>query len=416
MTSFSVIAPLPETEARESLIHAANDDPLGRVLAAPSECQLAPALVQAVTQNILRSLITGYLHEPPLAHWYRHAYTVNSRALAFHEVLGKILARLQGVAPDECARFARAPRAEQLGEWVAGLYRLCRRVLPPAESPELEAPAPQPVLDCPLPWAVRRLAGEMRGNRGLQLLLHGSLATCDATAYSDVDTLLIVSHDWLESGERVSELRRIVSRAQRWLYRFDPLQHHGFMLVTELDLGRYARWYFPLELLSYAYSLGDVQPIRYRVRASAEDRTWLLRRVCERIERLERGEIPAPATRYALKLVLSEMMLLPTYYLQATGRVMYKRESFAAVRGDFSPEARAAIDALTAWRRDWQRAAWESCYRAFGAWVPDPIGRRMLARARTARVNERDRARWNHLLPGARLLGDELLQRAEATA
>jgi hypothetical protein len=110
------------------------------------------------------------------------------------------------------------------------------------------------------------------------------------------------------------------------------------------------------------------------------------------------------------------MMLLPTYYLQATGRVMYKRESFAAVRGDLSPEARAAIDALTAWRRDWRRVAWEAGYRALGAWVPDPIGRRMLAWARTARVNERDRARWSHLLPGARLLGEELLQRAEAAA
>ena len=105
MTSFSVIAPLPETEARESPIDAANDDPLGRVLAAPSECQLAPALVQAVTQNIVRSLIAGYLHEPPLAHWYRHAYTVKSRALAFHEVLEGVLVRLEGVAPDECARF-----------------------------------------------------------------------------------------------------------------------------------------------------------------------------------------------------------------------------------------------------------------------------------------------------------------------
>ncbi|MGH7627480.1 MAG: hypothetical protein ACREOJ_19440, partial [Gemmatimonadaceae bacterium] len=168
MTSFSVIAPLPETEPRESPIHAANDDPLGRVLAAPSECQLAPALVQAVTQNIVRSLITGYLHEPPLAHWYRHAYTVKGRVLAFHEVLEGVLVRLEGVASDECARFARAPRADKLGDWVAGLYRLCRRVLPPAESPELEAPAPQSSLGCPLPWTVRRLAREMRGQRGLQ--------------------------------------------------------------------------------------------------------------------------------------------------------------------------------------------------------------------------------------------------------
>src|SRR5690349_16130941 len=97
----------------------------------------ADALLQAVTQNVLRGLLAGFLHEPPLGHWYRNAFHVEGKTLAFHEVLARLLPRLKGTTAVECAIFARAPLEEDFAEWVAGLYRLCRRVLPPAESPEL---------------------------------------------------------------------------------------------------------------------------------------------------------------------------------------------------------------------------------------------------------------------------------------
>jgi len=410
----SVIAPRPE-QALPRGVPAPHDDPLGHVLADTPGFAPPRALVEAVTQNVLRGLLAGFLHEPPLAHWYRNAYTIAGQTLAFHDVLGRLLPRLDGTTPADCEMVARAPNAAALGDWVASLYRLCRRVLPPADLPELKAPAPQARLSCRLPRSVRRLAREMAGHRGLQLYLHGSLATCDATAYSDVDTLLVISHEWLESQRRINELRQIVSHAQRWLYAYDPLQHHGFMLATALDLTRYARGYYPLELLSYAYALGEVSEIRFRVRPSDAEHLSLLCRMRARVERLERGEIPPPATRYALKATLSEMMLLPTYFLQARKRVQYKRESFQAVRARLSPPAREAMDGLSAWRLSWKRGSWERIYRALGSITPNAIRVRMLARARREKVGKLDSRHWRNLVPGVCHMAAELVRQLDST-
>ena len=256
----------------------------------------------------------------------------------------------------------------------------------------------------------------MSGHEGLQLLLHGSLATCDATHYSDADTLLIISDEWLASAERVAALRAIVARAQRWLYRYDPLQHHGFMIVTQFDLDRYAHAYFPLELLAYAYPLGKTRPVRYRLRSSEGESAGRLRVLCDRLDKLERGERAAPETRYALKLALSELMLLPTFYLQATGQVMYKRESFRAVRGDLSAAAVAAMDDMSAWRREWRRGPWETAHRLLGAWLPAALAVRVLARARSARVGPTDLQRWRNLVTGARQMSIELALHASSVA
>ncbi len=410
----SVIAPLPELAAASG-VPAAHDDPLGHVLSGAPGFVPSPVLVAAVVQNVMRGLVTGFLHEPPLAHWFRNAFTVEGRTVAFHDVLARLLPRLDGATAADRAMFSRAPRAEELGEWVASFYRLCRKLLPAADSPELEAPAPKARLDCPLPRAVRRLAREITGHPGLQLYLHGSLATCDATAYSDVDTLLIVSHEWLESGERINELRRIVFRAQRWLYAFDPLQHHGFMLATEFDLSRYARCYYPLELLEHAVALADGGVLRYRIRSSDEENAAVLRRLCAKLDRLADGTMASPDTRFSLKLALSEVMLLPTYFLQLTGRVLYKRESFEAVRVELSPRAAEAMDAVSAWRKQWRLTGLERASRLLEVAPDGYLGQRVRARARGARIGRRDRERWQLVLQGARLMGAELLRRTSVT-
>lgn len=407
----SVIAPPPEPSLRYE-VPAPHDDPLGHVLADAPGFAPPQALVGAVTQNVLRGLLSGFVHEPPLAHWYRNAFRVGTTSLAFHDVLGRLVPRLQGTTIDDREMFARAPAEGALGEWVAAFYRLCRRLLPPG-STELEASAPQAHALCRLPWPVRQLAHEIEGHAGLQLYVHGSLATCDSTSYSDVDTLLLISHEWLESGERADELRRIISRAQRWLYVYDPLQHHGFMLVTALDLDRYARSYFPLELLSYAVAMGPAVPQRYKLRESAVEDVSLFRRLSRRLMRMERGEVEVPRTRYTLKLALSEMMLLPTYFLQAGGQVRYKRESFAAVRDFLSPRAQSAMDELSAWRCEWRRTPLEECYRALGAHLPDGMTRRVLSRVRVAPPSATDRTRFVSVLSGMRELANELAQRLE---
>lgn len=407
------IARLTEQSAVLS-VPSAHDDPLGNVLTETPGFAPSSTLVQAVTQNVLRALIIGFLHEPPLAYWYRNAFVVGGATLAFHDVLGRLLPRLEGTTREDCEMFARAPQAEMLGEWVAALYRLCLRVLPPSDAPELETPSPQANLSCRLPWAVRCLARELKGQHGLQLYLHGSLATCDATSYSDVDTLLIISHEWLQSGQQINELRPIIGNAQRWLYAYDPLQHHGFMVATALDLRRYANNYYPLDLLAYAVAIGPASPQRYRLRQSKEEDASLFRRLRRRLTRMTEGEMKAPQTRFALKLALSEMMLLPTYYLQLKGQVVYKRESFQAVQSILSEDAWNAIEALSTWRQEWARTPLEQLYRTAGVYLPGAVSKRILAQVRLTPTTKSDADRWSVVLPGIREVADELSQRLAA--
>jgi len=386
----------------------ASDEPLGIVVDTPLGEGLPRNVVDVAIQTALRGAISGFLHGHSVGHWYRHAWTGDGPPLAYHDVLSRLLPRFAGVAPDEMSTLCREPRPFELPDWLATLYRLSSRLVAPAAAPRQLAPTPQPVLRCSLPRSVRRLASEMGAHNGLQLILHGSLATCDATAYSDVDILLFIADDWLMTGERCSALRGIVSHAQRWLYRYDPLQHHGFMIVSQFDLDRYARIYFPLELLSHAYSLGEPREVAYRLRPADNESVARLRRVSTRLEQLEQGDRPAPRTRYALKLALSELMLLPSLCLEAKGQVLYKRDSFGAVRPMLSPTANMAMEALSAWRLDWKRGTWESVYRVLGPWLPAKLSVRLLARARSANVNRRDRERWSALVTGARALGFEL--------
>lgn len=392
------------------------DDPLGLSVASPLGEYLPRDVVEVALQTALRGVIHGFLHQPALAYWYRHAWTGESEPLAYHEVLARLLPRFDGVSSNEIATLSREPRQSELPAWVALLYRLSCRLIPPAEAPQRLAPSPQGVLSCKLPGPVRRLAAEMRRHRGLQLVLHGSLATCDATQYSDVDILLFIADEWLETGERSAALRDIVSRAQRWLYRYDPLQHHGFMIVSQFDLARYAHTYFPLELLKYAYQLGQPSAISYRLRRAENGNLARLHRLWARLEKYDGGGGACPETQYALKLMLSELMLLPTFYLQAKGQVLYKRESFDAVRSVLSPTAIGAMDRLSAWRREWKRGSWATAYHLIGSWLPGPISSRLLARVRMVRVSRRERERWSALVSGAKALCAELTRAASVGA
>lgn len=390
------------------------DDPMARVLLASDREALPPSLVAAVNQNVLRGVVQGVLHEPGLGYWYRHAAVVEGTSYAYHQLLPPLLSKLDGVTAREVAFFAREPQADALSEWTTMLYALYRRVLPRAEGPRLEAPAAQERLGCALPSTVRRIRRAFARYAGLRLFLHGSLATCDTTRYSDVDLLLIVDHAWLESPARFSALRRLIQSAQRWLYRYDPLQHHGFMVSTALDLERYAHHYFPLELLRYAYPLTPGPPIRYVVRDTAHESRALLHGVWRRLVEQERGIADPPASRYALKARLSELMLIPSYFLQSVGRVLYKRDSFAAVRPYLSPVAQGAMDALSEWRRRWRFSTWDRLYKGLGALPPEPVARRLLARARACPPSAADMERWRAVVPGARLMAEELLERASA--
>ena len=136
---------------------------------------------------------------------------------------------------------------------------------------------------------------------------------------------------------------------------FDPLQHHGWFVLTELDLKFYCNVYFPVELFKYAKSLFDDKGLELEI--SLRESSFETRKAFEKmadavIRKIENRQYPA--NMYQLKSLLSQFMLLPALYVQAkNGRGVFKRESFDLARIDFDSADWAIMDEVSQIRANW---------------------------------------------------------------
>src|SRR5512137_1313734 len=69
--------------------------------------------------------------------------------------------------------------------------------------------------------------------------LHGSLGTYEEGPFSDFDALVILKNDVLATPERLSRAAHRIYTAQSIMFDFDPLQHHGWVVLSEADLRSY---------------------------------------------------------------------------------------------------------------------------------------------------------------------------------
>jgi len=239
----------------------------------------------------------------------------------------------------------------------------------------LEAPACPPREFEPAPWddrvhgAIQRLSRararllEAARQTGARFLLHGSFASLDFTGYSDLDTLAILPGNVVTDAGSLRRCRRAFVATWRAVRAFDPLQHHGHFVLTEVDLDGYPDALFPVAVLERTVALSSLPPpLRLRPVPVAAIGREIFRSVAERYLRadLARGL----ANAYRLKNDLSVFMLLPALWLQAQGRPIDKRSSFGRVYARLSP---AAVDTF---RRVTEiRAAWHYVEPAAGRWL-----------------------------------------------
>lgn len=209
--------------------------------------------------------------------------------------------------------------------------------------------------------------------------VHGSLADGTQVAYSDFDGLVILRHEAFAHPDRLRGICMTLRGLERPMLALDPLQHHGWFVLTEADLAWHCEAYFPAALFRHARWLlpGDGE-VRLRRRDSRAETRAAFVGLAEAVRR--KASRSAPATdMYALKSLLSQFMLLPALYLQARdGHGVYKRDSFALARPDFAPALWAPMDEVSAIRRDWHYDL-EPWRRALlTRW---PAGRRLTTRA-----------------------------------
>ena len=316
---------------------------------------------------------------------------------ALHRALGAWLAG---------ADFTRASRVlyplsercrPELAE-VAGAAAECNVLLPLARPSRCFAAACRALDDLPPPDAsfrefvlpgfdpgrhgriaslarVRERLLERARRGGFEVFLHGSYATLDFTAYSDLDLLVLLPRTAAGSPASLRAIRREWIAAWRELKEFDPLQHHGPFFLTEMDLRGYPAPLFPESVWERTMALEE-RPRILRLRAIPEPElargrfTSMAERFCA--TDLRRGRTNA----YRCKSDLSVFMLLPALWCQARGDDVGKRESFGRIGPRLSEGARRAFARASEIREAWTYA--------------EPAAHRLLRRCF-----------WNPLLPAS---------------
>jgi len=230
-------------------------------------------------------------------------------------------------------------------------------------------PAPEgPCAEIAVPAWDERLHGTVAGLRavrarlldaarraGLELFLHGSFASLDFTGYSDLDTLVLLPGEAVCDPAALRRCRRALVDSWRAVKAFDPLQHHGHFVLTEIDLAGYPEPLFPRVVLERAVAL-DARARTLRVRACPAPALAV-----ERFEDVARRFLATDLRRglanaYRLKSDLSVFMLLPALWWQARGRPLDKKRSFEAVYAVLSPAAVATFRRAAAIRERWRYA------------------------------------------------------------
>lgn len=218
-------------------------------------------------------------------------------------------------------------------------------------------PAQCPGFDSGYLSPVVRLAKYIQGQMSPYLalsLIHGSIGDLHyCKGYSDLDTLLILKQDTVTDPARLRKFARVYYRSLVELYRFDPLQHHGHMIMTTVDLDCYPESWLPQAAFSDAKVVSSSNgTVLARVRDSRQDARSAFEEHVDYF-RLLSAKQWMPPDAYSLKYYLSILMLLPTRYLQAKGIFCAKHESFDLAKQSMPRAEWDVMDYATQLRANW---------------------------------------------------------------
>lgn len=189
----------------------------------------------------------------------------------------------------------------------------------------------------------------------LGFYLHGSLATKDyIRQWSDVDTISIISKETLKDPKKLLKLRNKMYYVRRFFYEIDPLQHHGSIIISEYDLDNYCQAYFPVPIFEYAKSFfKDDKVVQFKVRDFSSESLKKLFWFVSYFRKLN-TEKKFNLGSYDTKILLHNITLFPTMYLQARGILMYKKFSFDMAKKDFKKDIWKIMDDISSMRLNWK--------------------------------------------------------------
>ena len=208
--------------------------------------------------------------------------------------------------------------------------------------------------------------------------VHGSLATYEEIAYSDFDALVIIKNEVFSDAARLANTAYLLNRALRIMFAYDPLQHHGWFVLTEQDLKNYKGESLPVAVFPYMKSLLPGKNLLHICMNKSGPRSPAL---FDNLAASTVGKLQAahyPRNLYDLKSLLSQFMLLPAAYIQARdGHGIFKRESFIEAARDFSRQEWKVMDEVSSIRRNWVDSV-DKFSRVLSVNAPFPLRSRLL--------------------------------------
>jgi hypothetical protein len=185
----------------------------------------------------------------------------------------------------------------------------------------------------------------------VELILFGSQARGGITGFSDVDAILVVRDEAADDATALRSLRARVLAAQRAVLAYQPMQHHGFEVVTPRLLGDASG-----ALALPAVAVAETRSLNGRPVASFIDNDYspqagdALRAVARSVLAFRAW----PSHPWEAHRLIAMFELLPTLYVQSRHKAVAKSDSFAEARADFT-SSWWLYDVLNDIRNAWPR-------------------------------------------------------------
>ncbi len=231
-----------------------------------------------------------------------------------------------------------------------------------------------------------------------QVILLSSLATLDySRGWSDLDAFMVIKDSTVRDGKKLHQLRALCFQVWRFFQKITPLQHHGFIIVSESDLATFDNSIMPLPAFKGSISLldrtsaGESLNLKFNLQPSTLGSYLSLKQRADSLrEALHKGELRhhpykghylklnyenAENSMYQLFCMLGYVMTVPAYLLEGLGQSCYKGDSFELARRYFSDSAWIIVDKASEIRRLWQEREYGTYkLNAIPNWVRQTLG------------------------------------------
>ncbi|MEK4653522.1 hypothetical protein [Niallia sp. FSL W8-0954] len=191
-------------------------------------------------------------------------------------------------------------------------------------------------------------------SKGFDLLIHGSQADGTATAFSDIDDLIILKKEFFTSFEVFEATIKELHRLNLFYQSKDITQHHGHWLVSFDELYHYNEVNIPSSIFNESVSIFGTSEISYFVDKNSifSGRLLLL---SENIENRVNDLVNNKSNLYELKHLLSGFALLFPLYYQSKGKNITKKNAIKWASTTFEKEILDILNWVSNLRMNWEK-------------------------------------------------------------